>query len=91
MKAVAWHGRRDVRVLLRHPLDRPVLQGGNDRLLQGILSEIEVAERPDQRRQGPAALLQGLRDNFGAHTYKRVDRQGSFHVEWAGDKKEHEA
>jgi 6-phosphogluconate dehydrogenase len=31
----------------------------------------------------PAALIQGLRDNFGAHTYKRVDRDGTFHTEWA--------
>ena len=31
----------------------------------------------------PAALIQGLRDNFGAHTYRRVDREGSYHVEWA--------
>ncbi|TDC46350.1 NADP-dependent phosphogluconate dehydrogenase [Micromonospora sp. KC207] len=31
----------------------------------------------------PAALLQGLRDNFGAHTYRRVDRDGSFHTLWA--------
>jgi 6-phosphogluconate dehydrogenase len=39
----------------------------------------------------PAALIQGLRDNFGAHTYKRVDRDGSFHTEWAGDGAEHDA
>jgi len=39
----------------------------------------------------PAALIQGLRDNFGAHTYRRVDRDGSFHVQWAGDKAEHPA
>jgi 6-phosphogluconate dehydrogenase len=39
----------------------------------------------------PAALIQGLRDNFGAHTYRRVDRDGSFHVEWAGDKAERPA
>jgi 6-phosphogluconate dehydrogenase len=44
-----------------------------------------------RRDRLPAALIQGLRDNFGAHTYQRVDRDGSFHVEWAGDKKEHEA
>jgi 6-phosphogluconate dehydrogenase len=44
-----------------------------------------------RRDRLPAALIQGLRDNFGAHTYKRVDRDGTFHVEWAGDKKEHEA
>jgi 6-phosphogluconate dehydrogenase len=39
----------------------------------------------------PASLIQGLRDNFGAHTYRRTDRDGSFHVEWAGDKAEHPA
>jgi 6-phosphogluconate dehydrogenase len=44
-----------------------------------------------RRDRLPAALIQGLRDNFGAHTYKRVDRDGSFHVEWAGDKQEHGA
>jgi len=38
------------------------------------------------RRDGlPAALIQGLRDNFGAHTYRRVDRDGTFHTLWAGD------
>ncbi|MEV6694314.1 NADP-dependent phosphogluconate dehydrogenase [Micromonospora sp. NPDC051196] len=31
----------------------------------------------------PAALIQGLRDNFGAHTYRRTDRDGSFHTLWA--------
>jgi 6-phosphogluconate dehydrogenase len=30
----------------------------------------------------PANLLQAQRDYFGAHTYKRVDRPGSFHTEW---------
>ncbi|KOU62716.1 6-phosphogluconate dehydrogenase [Streptomyces sp. MMG1533] len=31
----------------------------------------------------PAALLQGQRDYFGAHTYRRIDRPGSFHTHWA--------
>jgi 6-phosphogluconate dehydrogenase len=31
----------------------------------------------------PAALTQGQRDFFGAHTYKRVDAEGSFHTLWA--------
>ena len=44
-----------------------------------------------RRDRLPAALIQGLRDNFGAHTYRRVDREGAFHVEWAGDAKEHTA
>jgi 6-phosphogluconate dehydrogenase len=39
----------------------------------------------------PAALVQGLRDNFGAHTYERVDREGSFHTLWSGDRSEVEA
>ena len=30
----------------------------------------------------PANLLQALRDNFGAHTYKRLDRDGVFHTDW---------
>ncbi|HWM07379.1 MAG TPA: NADP-dependent phosphogluconate dehydrogenase, partial [Actinophytocola sp.] len=36
----------------------------------------------------PAALIQGLRDYFGAHTYRRVDREGSFHTLWGGDRSE---
>ncbi len=39
----------------------------------------------------PAALIQGLRDYFGAHTYRRVDRDGVFHTEWSGDRREHPA
>jgi 6-phosphogluconate dehydrogenase len=30
----------------------------------------------------PAALIQGLRDFFGAHTYHRTDREGVFHTLW---------
>jgi 6-phosphogluconate dehydrogenase len=30
----------------------------------------------------PANLLQAQRDYFGAHTYERVDRPGSFHTDW---------
>ncbi|MCG7310951.1 NADP-dependent phosphogluconate dehydrogenase [Brachybacterium sp. ACRRE] len=33
----------------------------------------------------PAALVQAQRDYFGAHTYKRVDDEGTYHVEWSGD------
>jgi 6-phosphogluconate dehydrogenase len=36
----------------------------------------------------PAALIQGLRDFFGAHTYHRTDRDGTFHTLWAGDRTE---
>ena len=36
----------------------------------------------------PAALVQGLRDFFGAHTYRRTDRDGTFHTLWAEDRSE---
>ena len=36
----------------------------------------------------PAALVQGQRDFFGAHTYRRTDREGSFHTLWSGDRSE---
>ena len=36
----------------------------------------------------PAALVQGLRDFFGAHTYRRTDREGTFHTLWAQDRSE---
>ncbi|MFV0432977.1 MAG: NADP-dependent phosphogluconate dehydrogenase, partial [Leucobacter sp.] len=36
----------------------------------------------------PAALIQGQRDFFGAHTYRRVDRPGVFHTLWSGDRTE---
>jgi 6-phosphogluconate dehydrogenase len=39
----------------------------------------------------PAALVQGLRDFFGAHTYKRVDRDGVFHTLWSADRSEVDA
>jgi 6-phosphogluconate dehydrogenase len=30
----------------------------------------------------PANLTQAQRDYFGAHTYRRLDREGSFHTQW---------
>ncbi|HWR37429.1 MAG TPA: NADP-dependent phosphogluconate dehydrogenase [Clostridia bacterium] len=31
----------------------------------------------------PANLTQAQRDYFGAHTYRRVDREGTFHTDWS--------
>jgi 6-phosphogluconate dehydrogenase len=44
-----------------------------------------------RRARGPASLIQGLRDLFGAHTYKRVDRDGTFHTMWGEDGRQVEA
>jgi 6-phosphogluconate dehydrogenase len=41
-----------------------------------------------RRERGPANLLQAQRDFFGAHTYRRVDRPGSFHTRWSQDGQE---
>ena len=32
----------------------------------------------------PANVTQGQRDFFGAHTYRRTDREGVFHTDWSG-------
>ncbi len=34
----------------------------------------------------PANLIQAQRDYFGAHTYERIDREGTFHTEWFEEK-----
>jgi 6-phosphogluconate dehydrogenase len=36
----------------------------------------------------PAAVIQGQRDLFGAHTYRRVDVEGTFHTLWGEDRSE---
>ncbi|HYT26203.1 MAG TPA: NADP-dependent phosphogluconate dehydrogenase [Actinomycetota bacterium] len=41
-----------------------------------------------RRERLPANLVQGLRDFFGAHTYRRTDRPGSFHTMWSEDGRE---
>jgi len=35
-----------------------------------------------RRERVPANLIQAQRDLFGAHTYERVDKSGSFHSQW---------
>lgn len=44
-----------------------------------------------RRDRLPAALTQGLRDFFGAHTYRRNDKEGTFHTLWSADRSEVEA
>ncbi|CDP12110.1 unnamed protein product [Coffea canephora] len=36
-----------------------------------------------RRARLPANLVQAQRDYFGAHTYERIDRPGSYHTEWS--------
>ncbi len=39
------------------------------------------------RARTSANMIQGLRDFFGAHTYERTDKEGSFHTEWGRSRK----
>jgi 6-phosphogluconate dehydrogenase len=79
---VAVHNRTESRT--RELLDR---HGGEGELV-GISSTAEfVAVLAPPRRN----LLQGQRDFFGAHTYQRIDRPGSFHARWSTDGQEVEA
>ena len=41
-----------------------------------------------RRARLPANLIQAQRDFFGAHTYRRLDRDGAFHTDWTGDRTE---
>jgi 6-phosphogluconate dehydrogenase len=36
----------------------------------------------------PANLLQAQRDYFGAHTYQRTDREGTFHTDWIRERRQ---
>ena len=40
-----------------------------------------------RRERLPANLLQAQRDYFGAHTYQRVDRDGTFHTDWLRERR----
>ncbi|NJM95184.1 MAG: NADP-dependent phosphogluconate dehydrogenase, partial [Acaryochloridaceae cyanobacterium CSU_5_19] len=35
-----------------------------------------------RRDRLPQNLTQAQRDYFGAHTYQRIDKEGTFHTEW---------
>lgn len=43
----------------------------------------------DGYRRGrlPANLLQAQRDYFGAHTYQRLDKEGTFHTDWIAERR----
>jgi 6-phosphogluconate dehydrogenase len=40
-----------------------------------------------RRARLPANLLQAQRDYFGAHTYERVDKEGTFHTDWLSERR----
>jgi 6-phosphogluconate dehydrogenase len=49
--------------------------------VSGLSSTLNYFYAMTQKR-GNANFIQALRDGFGAHTYERVDKKGTFHTEW---------
>ncbi len=47
----------------------------------GLMSALAYFDAYTSDRM-PTNLLQAQRDYFGAHTYQRIDKEGSFHTEW---------
>ena len=79
VKAGADSWRRVVATAVRAGIPTPTFSSS--------LAYMDALRRP----RLPAALIQGLRDNFGAHTYQRVDRPGSYHTLWSEERREVEA
>jgi len=49
----------------------------------GLMSTIGYVDAYTNNRM-PTNLIQAQRDFFGAHTYQRIDKEGSFHIQWNG-------
>jgi 6-phosphogluconate dehydrogenase len=47
----------------------------------GLMSALAYLDAYSSERM-PTNLIQAQRDYFGAHTYQRIDKEGSFHTEW---------
>lgn len=47
--------------------------------LSGALSGFEAITN----ERTSANFIQALRDSFGAHTFLRTDREGTFHADWS--------
>lgn len=90
----AYHSVKDLRNLLLAPYFRDVVtrsQASWRRVVAlaanaglpvpGLSSALNYYDLYRHERL-PANLLQAQRDYFGAHTYRRIDKEGVFHTEW---------
>lgn len=63
---------------------RLVLQSGIEMGIPMLANSAALAYFDAYRSERlPANLTQAQRDFFGAHTYRRIDREGIFHTEWS--------
>lgn len=65
-------------------LRRTVTHGVATHTALPVLSSILAYIDGMTHTHGAASMIQGLRDYFGAHTYRRVDQPGYFHTLWHG-------
>ncbi len=90
----AYASQPELENLMLHPLMVEKLQEATGELRQmvccaasmgipipGLAATLAYFESYRSARL-PANLIQAQRDYFGAHTYERVDRPGSFHTDW---------
>jgi len=80
--------------LMLDPFFKDVLEGAQERWRHVVASAAHLgypipafssalAYFDSYRRDRlPANLIQAQRDYFGAHTYQRTDKEGTFHTEW---------
>jgi 6-phosphogluconate dehydrogenase len=57
------------------------LAAGGKIPVAGLMSALAYIDSYSSERM-PTNLIQAQRDFFGAHTYQRIDKEGSFHTEW---------
>lgn len=63
-------------------LRKVVAQAAGNRIpVAGLMSALAYLDTFSTARL-PTNLIQAQRDLFGAHTYQRIDKEGSFHTEW---------
>ena len=63
-------------------LRKVVAQAAANRIpVAGLMSALAYLDTFSTARL-PTNLIQAQRDLFGAHTYQRIDKEGSFHTEW---------
>jgi len=90
----AFDRRPDLPNLLLDPYFKEVVEGAQKAWRQVVIAATRMgipapafssalAYFDSYRRERlPANLIQAQRDYFGAHTYERVDRPGTFHTDW---------
>ena len=96
----AFDGDANLENLLLHPYFRDAIHASQDSWRHVVETAVQrglplpafstaLAYYDGYRRERlPANLLQAQRDYFGAHTYRRTDREGVFHTDWIGQRKE---